>query len=234
MHDLKPTRADSRIKSLGKWLTGSGVLIVVLLVVVAVLATTVSQQSAAIGRLSGALSGQRDQFDACKGKPAATKGCTTPIAAEPSVIVKQGKQGPIGLTGEQGQPGPVGPAGPQGSPGPVGPTGKQGPAGKSGSSPACLLLVSACSGPQGLEGKQGPAGPAGKDGEQGPAGPQGEQGPAGVQGPQGEMGVQGSRGVSVSSTQCVDDETTTGSHWLITYTDATSETSPGPCRVKLP
>lgn len=48
------------------------------------------------------------------------------------------------------------------------------------------------------------------------------------------MGVQGAKGIGVSSTQCVDDETPTGSHWAITYTDGASETSPGPCRVKLP
>lgn len=40
--------------------------------------------------------------------------------------------------------------------------------------------------------------------------------------------------MSVSSSQCVDDDSADGSHWLITYTDARQETSKGPCRIKLP
>jgi hypothetical protein len=232
--EIKPTRGDVRAKNAGKWLTGSGVLIAALLIVLAVLATTIQQQAAAIGRLSTGLSQQRSQFDACKDKPGTARGCTAPVAAEPEVIVKQGGRGPIGLTGD---------AGPQGPPGPIGPAGKPGPIGKPGPAPGCLLLVNACSGAQGPEGKRGPVGPAGAAGEQGPAGAQGEQGPAGAQGepgpagpvgPQGEMGAQGSPGVGISSTQCLNDETPAGSHWLVTYTNGSQESSPGPCRIKLP
>ncbi len=220
---VEPTRGDSRTASLGKWLTGSGVMIFALLLVIAGLGLTVVRQVHIIDALAAGVSQQRDQFDACKGKPATTAGCTTPVAAEPSVIVKQGKAGPIGLTGPTGVQGPQGPAGP---PGPIG---KPGVAGKA---PACLLLVNACSGAQGPEGKQGPAGPAGKDGEQGPAGVQGEQGPAGQQGepgsigPQGPAGSTGPAGRGIADTDCQEDGT-----WLISYTDGTTDVVNGPCRV---
>lgn len=214
--------SDDRTRSLGKWLIGSGVMTTVLLVVIAMLGLTVFRQVHIIDALASGVTQQRDQFTACKNKPATTAGCSTPVAAEPSVIVKQGKAGPTGIQGPQGPQGPIGPVGKPGIP---------------GDSPKCLLLVSACSGPQGPEGKQGPAGEAGKQGERGPAGADGAPGPAGPegkQGAQGEMGAQGPKGVGVSSTQCTDDDTPNGSHWLITYADGTSETSPGPCRVKLP
>lgn len=194
MDDVKPTRGDERTKSLGKWLTGSGVLNAVLLAVVAMLMSVIVTQTNAIDALSNGLTQQRSQFDACKAKPADTRGCTTPVAAEPSVIVKQGKRGPIGLTGPAGVPGPQGPQGP------AGPQGLPGPVGAAGKSPACLLLVSACSGAQGPEGKQGPVGATGKQGEQGPAGAQGpqgndgKQGEAGPAGPAGPAGAEGAQG----------------------------------------
>jgi hypothetical protein len=227
--EVPPTRGDVRTKSLGRWLTGSGILTACLLIVVAVLGATAYQQSAAITRLSGALTGQRDQFNACKDKPASTRGCTEPVAAEPSMIVKQGGRGPVGLTGDAGPVGPQGPAGPAGPQGPPGATGKPGPP------PGCALLSTAgvgVAGPQGPQGPQGPAGPAGpqgvqgKDGATGPAGP---AGPEGQQGLQGELGAQGARGVGISSSRCQEDGT-----WLITYSDGTQETSPGPCRITVP
>lgn len=225
MSEVTPTRGDERTRSLGKWLTGSGVMIFALLMVIGGLGLTVVRQVHIIDALASGVSQQRDQFTACKNKPATAAGCTTPVAAEPSVIVKQGKAGPIGATGIQGPQGPQGPIGPVGKPG------------IPGDSPKCLLLVSACSGPTGPRGDQGPAGPAGKDGEQGPAGADGaagKDGADGATGAQGEMGAQGPKGVGINSTQCTDDNTPNGSHWLITYADGTSETSPGPCRVKLP
>jgi hypothetical protein len=200
-------------------------MIFALLMVIGGLGLTVVRQVHIIDALASGVSQQRDQFTACKNKPATAAGCTTPVAAEPSVIVKQGKAGPIGATGIQGPQGPQGPIGPVGKPG------------IPGDSPKCLLLVSACSGPTGPRGDQGPAGPAGKDGEQGPAGADGaagKDGADGATGAQGEMGAQGPKGVGINSTQCTDDNTPNGSHWLITYADGTSETSPGPCRVKLP
>jgi hypothetical protein len=229
--EVPPTRGDVRTKSLGRWLTGSGILTACLLIVVAMLGATAYQQSAAITRLSGALSGQRDQFNACKNKPATARGCTEPVAAEPSVIVKQGGRGPVGLTGDAGPAGPQGPTGPAGPQGPPGATGKPGPP------PGCALLSTACvgvAGPQGPKGDSGPAGPQGDQGATGPAGPAGPAGPEGQQGSQGELGPQGQQGVGTSSSQCVDDDTPDGSHWLITYSNGAQETSKGPCRIKLP
>lgn len=224
----------------GRLLIGSSLTNLVLMLAVVVLGTVVLQQGGAIARLSNALTGQRDQFTACKDKPATARGCTTPVAAEPSVIVRQGKNGLNGANGATGAAGVQGPAGPQGPPGPAGVQGPPGPAGKAGPPPGCALLSTACVGATGSQGPAGPAGPEGKqgpagaDGKQGPAGADGAAGPEGKQGPQGEMGVQGPRGVGTSSSQCVDDDTPDGSHWLITYTDGTQETSKGPCRVKLP
>lgn len=194
---VKPTRGDVRSKNLGKWLTGSGVLNFVLLGVVAVLAMVIGSQAGVIQALSGGLTAVRTQVETCKSKPANTAGCTTPAAAAPEVIVKQGNRGPAGLAGA------VGPQGPQGPPGAAGPRGVPGPGGKAGAAPGCLLLVNACSGARGPEGKQGPTGPAGKtgdqgsagaDGAQGPAGPQGEAGPGGPPGADGTAGPQGPPG----------------------------------------
>jgi len=226
MPDVKPTTGDERTKSLGKWLTGSGLLNAILLVVIALLASVILSQSNVIAALSDSLTQQKSQFDACKGKPATTRGCTKPVAAEPSVIVKQGGRGPVGLTGPQGERGP---AGPQGSPGPQG---IQGPIGKPGPAPGCLLLASACSGAQGPQGERGPQGPAGEKGDTGPAGEKGDTGPAGEKGdtgPAGAEGAPGPAGVSVIDTDCLGDDA--NSFWRTTYSDGTTKDTKGPCRI---
>lgn len=209
----------------GRLLVGSGVTNLVLTLAVLGLLIVVVQLSGANSALVDALSQQREQFTACEGKPAGTRGCTQPVAAEPSVIIKQGKRGPMGLTGGTGPAGPIGPTGPAG---PIGPVGKTGPP------PACAQVTSACVGAQGERGPEGPAGKDGAPGKDGVDGVNGKDGVDGKDGAQGVMGVQGPKGVGTSSTQCVDDDTPNGSHWLITYSDGTQETSPGPCRTKLP
>lgn len=216
-----------RDRRTGRLLLGSSLTNLLFGGVIVVLLLVIGAQADTIGLLSGGLTQQRDQFEACKDKPAATRGCTTPVAAEPSVIVKQGKRGPIGLTGNDG------PAGPRGPQGPAGPQGVPGPIGKTGPPPGCALLSTACvgaAGPAGPAGPEGKAGKAGQDGKEGPAGPAGPEGKAGPGGPEGKQGAQG---VSTRSTQCVSDDTS-NSHWLITYSDGTQETSPGPCRIGLP
>ncbi|VXB81523.1 collagen-like protein [Aeromicrobium sp. 9AM] len=87
-------------------------------------------------------------------------------------------------------------------------------------------------------------GPAGRDGRDGRSitGPPGESitGPPGdsVTGPQGAVGPAGSAGKdgtdgkdgrSITSTSCQSDGT-----WLITYSDDTTQTVDGPCRIVLP
>jgi hypothetical protein len=86
-----------------------------------------------------------------------------------------------------------------------------------------------CDGPQGLpgvDGSPGTPGVAGQDGANSTVpGPQGDPGPAG---PAGADGTPGADGRGIASTTCQDDGT-----WLITYTDSTTETTDGPCRVSL-
>lgn len=223
----------------GRLLVGSGAFNLVLCVIVAGLLLILAQVTAVNGSLASALSQQRDQFQTCKSKPVGTRGCTTPVAAEPSVIVKEGTRGLPGLPGAAGAIGAQGPAGPAGPQGPPGPPGAQG---KTGPPPGCALLASACIGAPGTAGQDGKDGKNGADGKDGltpaclseAAQCRGADGKNGVDGKDGAMGATGVPGNSVSSSQCVDDDTSTGSHWLITYKDGAQETSPGPCRVKVP
>ena len=85
----------------------------------------------------------------------------------------------------------------------------------------------------------GPAGNDGKDGETvvGPPGAAstvpGPTGPPGadsmVPGPPGAQGPAGSDGRGISSVVC--EGSGDGSYWVVTYTDGTSQTSTGPCRL---
>lgn len=134
--------------------------------------------------------------------------------------------------GARGDQGPQGPPGPQG---PVGPTGPQGPIGITGQSPVCLLAPTKCVGPagaKGADGKQGTDGTQGPQGEPGATGAKGDQGVPGVagkDGADGQPGADGKDGRGVKSVDCQADGT-----WLITYTDATTSTADGPCRVLPP
>jgi len=154
------------------------------------------------------------------------------LGGQPVAEGKPGEKGPPGPQGPQGSPGPLGPQGPPGS------EGKQGPIGITGQTPRCLLEPSKCVGPKGAagadgkngtDGKDGAQGPAGPKGDTGPAGPEGPQGPAGVQGEQGPIGPTGPQGRGIADTDCQEDGT-----WLITYTDGTTDTSRGPCRIVIP
>ena len=89
----------------------------------------------------------------------------------------------------------------------------------------------------------GPAGPPGKDGSDGLdsliAGPPGATGapgkdssvpgPAGPPGADGADGAPGADGRGISSVTC--EGTGDASYWVVTYTDGTSQTSTGPCRL---
>lgn len=226
--DPPPTSNDRHARSMGKWLTGSGVLNVALLVVVALMAGVMISQAGAISRLSSGLSQQREQFTACKDKPATARGCTTPIAAEPKVIVKQGSQGLPGLPGAMGAVGPTGPAGPQG------PRGVPGPVGKAGPPPGCALLSTAC---VGAPGPQGPAGRDGKDGlkgDTGPAGPEGPQGPQGATGADGKTGPKGEAGRGIVDQYCPEDDNdpATDQAWILIWSAEPLQTSGGVCRAR--
>ena len=89
----------------------------------------------------------------------------------------------------------------------------------------------------------GPAGPPGKDGSDGLdsmiAGPPGSTGaagkdstvpgPAGPPGADGADGAPGADGRGISSVTC--EGTGDASYWVVTYSDGTSQTSTGPCRL---
>lgn len=125
-------------------------------------------------------------------------------------------------------PGPTGPAGPSGVPGP---SGSAGPSGEPG--------------PSGSPGAPGPTGAPGADGQAGSNGAAGQPGADAVA-PTVAASVDASGHLiitvtagdgtvsqydagqvaprSITSTQCQPDGT-----WLITYSDGSTETSPGPC-----
>lgn len=143
-----------------------------------------------------------------------------------TVSGERGPVGPVGPTGAPGRPGSAGPAGAPGEPGADGAPGEPGADGRS---------ILGTPGPLGLPGAPGSAGEPGAPGADGPAGPPGESGPAGPTGPEGPPGVPGAPGPSgtpgvdgrgVLTLTCQDDGT-----WLVTYTDDTTSTTPGPCRV---
>lgn len=63
----------------------------------------------------------------------------------------------------------------------------------------------------------------------GPQGPAGPPGPAGPAGPAGSDGQDGDDGRSIASVTCGDSD-----DWTIHYSDGTSETVAGPCRIDQP
>lgn len=128
---------------------------------------------------------------------------------------------PLPIQGPQGIPGTPGIQGPEGEQGPAGAEGKQG--------------VQGAQGTPGEDGAPGSGGAPGEDGPQGPPGASGPQGPPGASGPQGPPGAggpQGPPGVSVTDVKCVDDDTSVGSRWVVTFSNGTTTTSDGPCRIR--
>lgn len=114
--------------------------------------------------------------------------------------------GPRGPAGTPGVDGDVGPRGPAGEPG----VGLPGTSGKDGSSVT------------------GPAGSDGSPGEDGSAGPAGPPGKDGRDGSNGSDGAPGKDGRSITSVTCPEQD------WVITYSDGTSDTVNGPCRLISP
>lgn len=136
------------------------------------------------------------------GVPGSTLAPTLPGAA--------GRPGPTGSPGDPGEPGRDATASP-GVPGAAGKdaTGAPGAAGTPGKD---------------ATGAPGKDGAAGADSTVlGPPGPGGQPGPPGSPGPEGQSG----RGVAAIECQGAGD----ASQWVITYTDGTTSTSAGPCRL---
>jgi len=148
------------------------------------------------------------------------------VAGERGERGPQGEAGPIGTPGRDGRPGLAGPPGEDGDdgvPGAAGTPGRTvvGPPGADG-----LDGGSGLDGSPGSPGAPGADGAPGAAGEPGVPGPPGPGGPAGEVGPIGPAGAPGSDGRGVTVLECQADGT-----WLITYTDDTTSTTPGPCRV---
>lgn len=128
------------------------------------------------------------------------------------------------------QPSPV-PATPQtGVKGDKGDTGEQGPAPSAGQVAGAVQDYCAahggCIGAPGQTGTAGEAGNVGQPGANGADGAVGPTGPAGPPGPQGDPGTAGADGRGVTAVTCQNDGT-----WLITYTDGTTSTTQGPCKI---
>lgn len=102
--------------------------------------------------------------------------------------------------------------GPRGLPGITGPAGPRGTRGLPGTP-----------GATGEAGEPGSTGTTGQTGEPGPTGAQGEPGPAGKDGADGAPGRDG-RGITAITCDTTGD-------WTITYTDGTTTTVTGPCRI---
>lgn len=156
------------------------------------------------------------------------------IAKQPVTIEgPQGPAGPRGLPGidgargELGKTGTTGTAGANGTDGPAGATGADGGPGPNGIAGINGISgVDGSNGQDGLTGAAGANGPVGPTGQPGPAGPKGEPGTPGINGTTGAAGTNG-RGITKVECVGIGQE----SHWLITYTDSTSEQSSGPCRL---
>ncbi len=150
------------------------------------------------------------------------------VQKDTAAVTKQGPPGPKGDKGDRGLPGRdstvPGPAGKPGKdstvPGPPGPSGPPGPPGKNSTIPGPA-------GEPGAPGKDstvpGPIGPPGPKGDKGDRGSRGEAGPPGPEGPEGPAGKSG-RGIR-------DVSCTADGDWLFAFTDDTSVTVDGPCRV---
>lgn len=103
-------------------------------------------------------------------------------------------------------------------------SGERGPAGEAGS-----RGERGEQGDMGVPGQTGPPGPAGADGSNGSDGAPGAPGADGAPGPAGPAGPAGPSGADgrgVFAMQCLDS-----GDWQITYTDMSTQTVPGPCRV---
>lgn len=160
-----------------------------------------------------------------------------PVGSTPSEAADQSKatsvagpQGPAGADATTGQVqqavdaycaildrcvGPRGPGGPEGKPGVAGKNGANGKPGANGAAGA--------NGKDGAQGGAGPAGAAGKDSTV--PGPKGDTGPAG---PAGKDGAAGSDGRGVNNLTC------DGTHFVVTYTDGTSQTTNATCTTGVP
>lgn len=128
-------------------------------------------------------------------------------------------------------PAAAGPKGDKGDPGRDGRDGKDGAPGLKGDK-GDNSTIPGPAGFAGLTGLTGPAGADGQDGADGLDGAPGKDGINGAEGPAGPAGANGAPGADgrgISSVIC--EGTGDASYWVVTYTDGTTQTSSGPCRL---
>lgn len=142
--------------------------------------------------------------------------CVT--TATPPSLIPDSDEVSEGVPGAPGSPGATGSRGEKGEQGDMGVPGQTGPPGPPGAA--------------GADGKPGADGSSGSPGSNGPTGDPGSSGPAGPAGADGAPGAPGSNGLDgrgIASVVCETDGT-----WTITYTDSTTSTTSGPCRIPDP
>jgi hypothetical protein len=199
------------------------ILVLLALIVLALYGTNRNDKAKASEQTLADLAGQVKS--ACVGNPVDARKVFGDVCGKAKEIDER----PVGEKGEPGTPGAQGPQGVQGIQGPPGIRGPRGPIGITGQSPVCLLEPSKCVGPKGAAGSDGEDGTQGPQGDTGATGAQGDQGVPGVDGKDGTDGAPGADGKDgrgITSVTCQEDGT-----WLITYTDSTTSTTDGPCRV---
>lgn len=218
-------------------------LAVILVAILALAWITLSQSQRATKATTNAVSLAEQIRQSCEQGRDVTLGdqdlCkqASDVAAQPDEI--QPAKGDKGDPGPTGATGATGASGSPGKQGEKGDTGEAGEAGRDGED-------STVAGPSGAAGASGAPGKDGKDslvpGSKGEKGDKGDKGDPGadstVPGPSGAPGKDGTDGApgkdgkdgrGITGVKCVGTGDT--SHWEITYTDGTTQTSDGPCRI---
>jgi hypothetical protein len=162
-----------------------------------------SESSKRYDRLFDEYSKLYDESEQQGVKPSTTKPDDVPSTATSGTTGAAGAAGVAGADGADGSDGRDGRDGADGSPGATGATGATGDMGVPGQT--------------GATGETGSAGATGSTGAQGPAGPAGTPG---------ADGAAGKDGRGIASLTCNADGT-----WTVTFTDDTTQTIDGPCRV---
>ncbi|MCC3276363.1 collagen-like protein [Arthrobacter sp. zg-Y20] len=129
------------------------------------------------------------------------------LCARLEAVAEEPSNPATGPKGDKGDPGRDGRDGQDGAPGAKGDKGDAGEA----------STIPGATGINGTNGLDGAPGPPGKDGIDGRNGTDGTD------------GAPGADGRGISSVTC--EGTGESSYWVVTYTDGTSQTSTGPCRL---
>jgi cell division protein FtsL len=229
-----------------------GFLVVILVAILALAYLTLSQSQRATKATTNAVSLAEQIRQSCEQGQDVTLDDRDLCEQASKVAKKPDEIQPA--KGEKGDPGSPGPAGPSGSPGASGKAGQPGKTGKAGrdstvagpagkqGQPGRDGEDSTVPGPRGAAGASGAPGAAGKAGSDstvpgakgdtgaaGASGAPGAPGKDGANGSPGKDGAPGKDGRGITAVKCTGSGNS--SRWEITYTDGTTQTSEGPCRL---